>query len=274
MEKPWKLFKELRQVDTNYSGLSYSYEMAECLGILENRYFESFVGIHTVGVNENLEICLDEKGRLLYRLVEKSELKGINKEFDTQFGVFMNNNQGEFGGELITPDRIRVRGNFVDVVDCGKRMYAIDSLNHLGIAHFRLLEFIGTKKYRTLYQTKEIWDDIEGYENLQFGALYEIDESLYILISGYVLQKEGKNREVACTKVLRVRNSEVDECVKLNEAFYGVQNMLVLNDDVYVAMDKMVVRIDLGKGVVDYYTNISEFAESDLLATNKWGGDQ
>lgn len=276
MKKQWKLFNELRKVDKNYSGLNYSYEMAERLGILEDRYLESFVGKHTVGVNEKLEICLDEKGRLLYRLVEKSELNGINKEFNTQFGVFVNNNQGEFGGELITSAGVRVNGNFVDAVDYENRVYVIDSLKHLGVAHFRLLEFTGAKKYRDIYRTKDIWEDIGEYESLQFGALYEAEDALYILISGYISQmnkKEGKNREIACTKLLRVRNSNVYESVQLNETFYGVRNMIIFNNSVYVAMDKMVVRINMKDGMVSYYTHISELAEIDLLVSNEQKGN-
>lgn len=271
MKIQWKLFDELRKVDKNYSGLNYSYEMAERLGILEDRYLESFVEKHTVGVNEKLEICLDEKRSLYYRLVEKSERKGINKEFKTQFGVFVNNNQGEFGGELMTSAGIRVSGNFVDVVDYEKRVYAIDSHNHLGVAHFRLLEFTDAKKYSVLYQTKDMWEDIGEYESLQFGALYKADDALYILVSGYISQmnkRNEKNKEIACTKLLRIQNLKMYECVQLNETFYGVWNMIVFNNDVYVAMDKTVIRIDMKDGVVNYYTHISELVEIDLLVSN------
>lgn len=269
MSEKWNSFRDLRKVETNYSGMCYSYEFAKESGMLPYRYSESYGEVHTVGVREELEITYDADTGILYKISGTVQSGGCKETFDTQFGVFQNDNRGEFGGQMITSSGVCVNGNFREVVNHKKKVYAIDSRNHLGLAHFRLLEFAGAKEYRVLYHTKDFLEDMESCEDLQYGALYDTGEALFIVISGHISQKNKHRGYVACTKILKVKDSQVFELVILKEALCWVKNLIVVENVAYVSMDKMIMRIDLDTGSVEYYTHISDLAELDLLEVSE-----
>lgn len=259
----WKNINELRKVDANYSGMRYSVEYAEEAGVLPYRYCERFGEIHSVGICEEIELCIDDK-EVRFRECEIAHKDRSAKiMFDTQFGVFQNDNRGEFGGSMLSPAGICVHGNFREVVNHKKRVYAIDSMNHLGLVHFRLLEFAGAKRYREIYSTINDLKDLFHRECLQYGALFDDEDALYFVISGFVVDKEDEY--IGHSKLLRVYNSKVEEIYSVNESFCWINSLVVILNKAYVSMDKMVVCIDLEAGSLEYLTNLSENAELDLL---------
>lgn len=264
LDNGWKSISELRKVDTNYSGMHYSYEYAKETGLLQYRYCEVSGAVHSVGVWEEIEICLDSDNGILYRACERGHRDYCSKEkFDTQFGVFHNDNRGEFGGSMLTPAGVCIGGNFREVVNHKRKVYAIDSMNHLGLAHFRLLEFSDAKRYKEIYSTVDGYLDFLNRDCLQYGALFNTEDALYFVISGFVVTKNEKY--VGHTKLLKVQNSKVEEIFVVNEEFCWIHSLVVFNNIAYVSMDKMVVSIDLETGILGYYTNLSELAELDLI---------
>ncbi len=202
---------------------------------------------------------------ILYRIANESK-REYGEEFTTQFGVFKNNNQGEFGGHLISSSGTRISGNFINVFDYKDMVYAIDSLNHMGIAHFNLLVFKSSDEYQTIYHTKDFMED---FENFKFSAMYIDGQEMYIIISGDI-SSYGKEKYCKdCTKILKVNESVVDEVAVVDESFSFINSLVIIGDYAYVSMDKLVAQIALSSGKVDYYTCLSEQAEENLIQIRK-----
>ena len=58
-----------------------------------------------------------------------------------KFGVFCSVDQGEFGGELVTPSGEKLGGNYKYIFDLKDKVYAISSSSHMTIAHTTIYEF-------------------------------------------------------------------------------------------------------------------------------------
>lgn len=82
---------------------------------------------------------------------------------------------GEFGGALETPGG-EIDGNFCDVFEFGDRVYAVDSLSHLGLASTTIYSFDRDCKHHKIFSA----------ENLDFKARYATGERAYILLSDRV----------------------------------------------------------------------------------------
>lgn len=90
----------------------------------------------------------------------------------------MASNNGEFGGELITP-KGSLYGNFVEVFECCNKTYAIDSCNHMGMGHVKIYTFSDDVKEVELYSTKDFWNE-EPSEQISYKALYVNNGVAYI----------------------------------------------------------------------------------------------
>ena len=265
----WKPIKSLRKVGQNYSGWSYTYDWAKANGLFERATGQSFWKLHTVYVPEPLEIKMSNDG-IYYRLAEFPNGE-CPSSFNTVFGVFHNDNQGEFGGTLVSPSGLSVEGNFTLVFDFDDKVYAIDSLHHMGLRHFKLHEFKDASHYRCLY-------DVGGWgsrynESLDFQGLFIASEGMYILIGGDILSDETNtdndmHNYKETSKLLFVSNGKINECLEVGETFEEVKNIIVLNHYLYVASDKILTVIDMGSGESQYYTFIGKKAVRNLLAAH------
>lgn len=264
----WRPISELRKIERNYSGSPYSYEWAKKQGKIPKGYSEYLIKTYAVSISEEIELMCNADKDILYRITDNCG-SGCTKEFITQLGVFKNDNRGEFGGQLITPTGESVGGNFIDVVNHKDKVYAIDSLNHLGLAHFNLLEFKSSDEYQTIYHTKDFMDVDYNIEDLEFGALYNNGQELYIVISGCISKVNNERSSVGCTKILKVTESVVEEIFVTNQTFNYIKSLVIIGDIAYVSMDKIVALISLSSGNVEYYTCISELAEKDLVQTRQ-----
>lgn len=97
----------------------------------------------------------------------------------------MSRDYGEFGGVLETPGG-EINGNFCDVFEAGGKIYAVDSLSHLGLASTTIYSFDRDCKHHKVFSA----------ENLDFKARYVTDERAYILLSDHV----GKIQNRSCSK--------------------------------------------------------------------------
>lgn len=95
--------------------------------------------------------------------------------FKTSVGNFVSRDYGEFGGVLETP-RGEINGNFCDVFELGDRVYAVDSLSHLGLVSTTVYSFDRGCKYHKIFSD----------EKLDFKARHVTDERAYILLSDRV----------------------------------------------------------------------------------------
>lgn len=171
--------------------------------------------------------------------------------FKTSVGNFVFRNHGEFGGALETPGG-EIDGNFCDVFELGYRVYAVDSLSHLGLASTTIYSFDRDCKHHKIFSD----------ENLSFKARYVIDERAYILLSDRV----GEN-----PKSILLEISENGDMLKteFDCDFPLVFNMLVSDGKMFLGMDKAVVVVDLQTKEINAYTPLSVEAEKHIIGISR-----
>ena len=170
---------------------------------------------------------------------------------ETSVGNFVSRDYGEFGGVLETPGG-EINGNFCDVFELGDRVYAVDSLSHLGLASTTVYSFDRGCKYHKIFSD----------ENLGFKARYVTDERAYILLSDRV----GEN-----PKSILLEISENGDMLKTEFGcdFQLVFNMLVSDGKMFLGADKAVVVFDLQTKEINAYTPLSVEAEKHIIGISR-----
>lgn len=169
----------------------------------------------------------------------------------TSVGNFVSRDYGEFGGVLETPGG-EISGNFCDVFEAGGKIYAVDSLSHLGLASTTIYSFDRGCKYHKIFSD----------ENLVFKARYVTDERAYILLSDRV----GKNPK---SVLLEISENGIDAKTEFDCGFYLVFNMIVKNGKMILGVDKAVVTADLQTKEIKAYTPISVEAEKHIIGISR-----
>lgn len=171
--------------------------------------------------------------------------------FKTSVGNFVSRDYGEFGGVLETPGG-EINGNFCDIFEAGGKIYAVDSLSHLGLASTTVYSFDRGYKYHKIFSD----------ENLAFKARYVTDERAYILLSDRV----GENPK---SVLLEISENGIDTKTEFDCGFYLVFNMIVKNGKMILGVDKAVVTADLQTKEINAYTPISVEAEKHIIGISR-----
>ncbi len=146
----WKPFSELKHIQKNISSLGYRKEYVEEHNLEKMRIF-NWSSQHSICFFEPLEVTADGY-EILYRENENRIHYDVPEAFGTQFGTFINHNNGEFSSWLEKVDSdnpyetsktctndLEIRGNFCDMFDCGLFSYAISNLLHGGTGEFNII---------------------------------------------------------------------------------------------------------------------------------------
>lgn len=104
---------------------------------------------------EYIEVIQSESGELTWRAVEQLPVQESEFDFQSSLGLFRSIDRGEFGGRLITP-KTTMHGNFRNLFEFNNKVYAIDSLNHLGVGHTRIYEFDKDVNTNMLFKTEYV----------------------------------------------------------------------------------------------------------------------
>lgn len=245
----WQKLNELRKTDPRISGGYYTNEFLKTyrLDFYSEGYsfFPEFVEVAKIN------------GEIVCRLAEP-DIPDEDTPFDinecvfkTSAGTFVSRDYGEFGGALETPGG-EIDGNFCDVFELGDRVYAVDSLSHLGLASTTIYSFDRGCKYHKIFSD----------ENLGFKARYVIDERAYILLSDRV----GENPKSVLLEI-----SENGDMLKteFDCDFPLVFNMLVSDGKMFLGADKAVVVFDLQTKEIKAYTPISVEAEKHIIGISR-----
>ena len=245
----WQKLNELRKTDQRISGGYYTTEFLKTyrLDFYSERYsfFLEFVEVAKIN------------GEIVCRLAEldipdEDTPFDINEcVFKTSAGTFVSRDYGEFGGALETPGG-EIDGNFCDVFELGDRVYAVDSLSHLGLASTTIYSFDRDCKYHKIFSD----------ENLGFKARYVTDKRAYILLSDRV----GENPKSVLLEI-----SENGDMLKteFDCDFPLVFNMLVSDGKMFLGMDKAVVVVDLQTKEINAYTPLSVEAEKHIIGISR-----
>ena len=245
----WQKLNELRKTDPRISGGYYTTEFLKTdrpdFYSEGYSFFPEFVEVAKIN------------GEIVCRLAEP-DIPDEDTPFDsdecmleTSAGTFVSRNHGEFGGALETPGG-EIDGNFCDVFELGDRVYAVDSLSHLGLASTTVYSFDRGCKYHKIFSD----------ENLGFKARCVTDERAYILLSDHV----GKNPKSVLLEI-----SENGDMLKteFDCDFPLVFNMLVSDGKMFLGADKAVVVVDLQTKEIKAYTPISVEAEKHIIGISR-----
>lgn len=175
---------------------------------------------------------------------------------ETSAGTFVSRDYGEFGGVLETPGG-EINGNFCDIFEAGGKIYAVDSLSHLGLASTTVYSFDRDCKHHKVFSA----------ENLDFKARYATGERAYILVSGSVSTRSGGEK----LKSILLEISENGDMLKTEFDCYFqlVFNMLVSDGKMFLGADKAVVVFDLQTKEIKAYTPISVEAEKHIIGISR-----
>lgn len=175
---------------------------------------------------------------------------------ETSAGTFVSRDYGEFGGVLETPGG-EINGNFCDIFEAGGKIYAVDSLSHLGLASTTVYSFDRDCKHHKVFSA----------ENLDFKARCATGERAYILVSGSVSTRSGGEK----LKSILLEISENGDMLKTEFDCYFqlVFNMLVSDGKMFLGADKAVVVFDLQTKEIKAYTPISVEAEKHIIGISR-----
>lgn len=151
-----------------------------------------------------------------------------------------------------------INGNFCDIFEAGGKIYAVDSLSHLGLASTTIYSFDCDCKYHKIFSD----------ENLGFKARYATGERAYILVSGSVSTRSGGEKLKSI--LLEISENGIDAKTEFDCGFYLVFNMIVKNGKMILGVDKAVVTADLQTKEIKAYTPISVEAEKHIIGISRW----
>lgn len=245
----WQKLNELRKTDLRISGGYYTTEFLKT-------YRPDFYSEGYSFFPEFVEVA-KINGEIVCRLAEPDipdeDMPFDSDEcvFETSVGNFVSRDHGEFGGVIETPGG-EIDGNFCDVFELGDRVYAVDSLSHLGLASTTVYSFDRGCKYHKIFSN----------ENLGFKARYVTDERAYILLSDRV----GENPKSVLLEI-----SENGDMLKteFDCDFPLVFNMLVSDGKMFLGADKAVVTADLQTKEINAYTPLSVEAEKHIIGISR-----
>ena len=145
-----------------------------------------------------------------------------------------------------------INGNFCDIFEAGGKIYAVDSLSHLGLASTTVYSFDRGCKYHKIFSD----------ENLGFKARYVTDERAYIFLSDC----GGENPKSVLLEI-----SENGDMLKteFDCDFPLVFNMLVSDGKMFLGADKAVVVFDLQTKEINAYTPLSVEAEKHIIGISR-----
>lgn len=245
----WQKLDELRRTDPHICGGYYTKNFLKT-------YRPDFYSEGYSFFPEFVEVA-KVNGEIICRLDEPN-IPDEDTPFDsdecvleTSVGNFVSRDHGEFGGVLETP-RGEINGNFCDVFELGGRVYAVDSLSHLGLVSTTVYSFDRGCKYHKIFSD----------EDLGFKARYVTGERAYFLLSGPV----GENPKSVLLEI-----SENGDMLKteFDCDFQLVFNMLVSDGKILLGADKAVVVFDLQTKEINAYTPLSVEAEKYIIGISR-----
>lgn len=283
MQSEWKPFSELKTVQQSISELGYKKEYIEKHKLEETKIFHccnTITGV--INFFEPLEVK-KEGGEIFWRYNEARVSMDIPETFETQFGIFNNHNHGEFPSWLGKDDyeglpekekeihRLFGRsdfflyGNYCDMFDCGEYVYAISNLTHMGSGKFKILRI--DKNLTAL----EMYDNYSGkdHTHLEYAGRFP-SAAGYVVIAGGIRETECKEHKSGFQKIaLLFTIDENGNCSISNEwniSISSVNSMAALGDHVYFGQNKMVSRMNILSGEIEFFTNKTDEEISTLTA--------
>lgn len=258
MERHFQSIEDLRQIQTDLAGKSYSVRFAKQSGFSKTQWRYHWSDTGRVYVEQPIEVGKTKQGQIVYRAAKvlQKEEHPTEQWFDTSIGRLYAQNHGEFGGFLITPHGT-LEGNFIEVCEAGGSVYAIDYLNHLLTRRTRTYALYADRPAVKLYDTDEVYIEL-GAEPTAICAHRDI---LYILLTGHIDRSWN-----AVSFLLELEKGNVRRCLRFDTNLGEVCNMLINDGKAILGRDKVITMINLETQRITHLTPLEASAEQDLLS--------
>ena len=279
----WNPFSELRIVQQNISGLGYKKEYIKKQKLEKTKKPHCSNMINgVINFYEPLEVK-QEGNEVFWRYNENHIHTDIPEMFKTQFGVFNNHNNGEFvswlgksgyDGPMTEYERTVnsiygrndyfLEGNYCDMFDCGEYTYAISNLMHMGLGKFKIVRIDEELNALTMFDNYTF----EDFTRLEYAGRFQ-SESEYIVIAGGTREIKCNADERKFQKItLLFTIDETGNCTIKNEwniSISSANSMVAVGEYVYFGQNKMVTRLNVLSGEIEYFTNKSDEELSALV---------
>ena len=247
-------------------GKMYSGEFYDSLNEKDDKNVSSYEynNNHVIALfrQEFIKVMESEFGDLIWESIEQKPVHKYEFDFQSSLGLFRSEDRGEFGGVLITPKSM-LHGNFRNLFEFNNKVYAIDSLNHMGIGHTRIYEFDKSLDANILFET-------ESRELMALSSL-EIKESrILILVSGAILGDKGTFYDsYPCSYLFEISDEGFKKIAMFDFDFHYAYNMLLIDKELIVGMDKVVAFGNIETKEINFFTPLTIEAENDIRKVNK-----
>ena len=257
----WKSFCNLRKTTEKLSGRHYPISYTDKYNLTQHSHCQSFSKTPSAWIYEPVEVAVNSDGNIIYRIPDTHSIyKKQQERFETSKGLFVSHNNGEFGGSLITPKET-IYGNFKEVFECNDTIYAIDSLNHLGIAHTKIYSFTKKLKSKLLYSSVKngtfMYDEL-----IDFEAYFISENTVYILASGFI-NDAPDYKTVSYLFILE--DGKISKIIQFDYILNHIYNMIIHEDKMILGMDKTVMIVNMNNKCLERYTFLSLEAENNLM---------
>lgn len=272
----WNSFSELRIIQQNISGLGYKKEYIKKHKLEKTKkpHWSNMIN-GVINFYEPIEVK-QEDNEVFWRCSENHIHMDIPETFETQFGVFNNHNNGEliswlgksdYDGPMTEDERIVnsiygrndyfLEGNYCDMFDCGEYTYAISNLMHMGLGKFKIVRI--DEEFNTLIMFDNY--TFEDFTRLEYAGGFR-SKSEYIIIAVGAREIENNTDGRKFQKItLLFSIDEMGNCTIKNEwniSISSANSMVAVGDYVYFGQNKMVTRLNVLSGEIEYFTNKSD----------------
>lgn len=279
----WNPFSKLRIVQQNISGLGYNKEYIKKHKLEKTKKPHCSNRINgVINFYEPLEVK-QEGNEVFWRYNENHIHTDIPETFKTQYGVFNNHNNGEFiswlgksgyDGPMTEYERTVnsiygrydyfLEGNYCDMFDCGEYTYAISNLMHIGLGKFKIVRIDEELNALTMFDNYTFKD----FTRLEYAGRFW-SESGYVIIAVGAREIESNTDGRKFKKIILLfLIDETGNCTIKNEwniSISSVNSMVAVGDDVYFGQNKMITRLNILSGEIEYFTNKSDEELSALV---------
>lgn len=268
----WEIFSELKPVHQDISEMGYKKEYIEKYNLSETKFFHwsnSVTGV--VCYYEPLEVKVAED-KVFWRYNEKHVHRDIPEAFVTQFGTFNNHNHGEFASWLEKDENgglaekeeetnssfgqvaFYEEGNFCDMFDCGEYVYVVSNLMHMGLGIFKMIRIDKNLGVETIYENYR--DD--NHTRLDYLGRYKIADGYVVVVSGVREMRHPGNKNEFQDITILFQIDVNGNCYIRSEweiSISSANSMVSDGNYIYFGQNKMVTRLNILTGEMDFFTN-------------------
>lgn len=277
MEVIWRPISELKEIKHGISGHSYKpadhkmkagayscranakSELGECTSYCIN---EPLCIRDSNGIIEYTDHFVKIQGTFINGAVYHIDDSLLN----TKAGKITLSDEGEFGGYLAVGNKTFKYGNFRTIFKFKDRRFTVDSLNHMLMNTFRLIEINDDGTITEIYDANKLDNGLEPtFENrYNFGySIIKVEQDhLYVICSGH----RRVNKELIYESYLVDYDGTSITKTSLNLEDVSIINSLIFKDSMmYLGCDKEVVQYNLKDNTYKIFTNKSDEVIAELL---------